>query len=234
MTLHRLPLLLLLLAAPGFAQAPDPGPANKRADRPALPTVTFTVDWPQGAKPQHYALKLDSSGRAAYTSVDDTTNPGEPYGLEFIVSDSARDRIFSAARQLNYFNGNFDFTKHKIAFTGTKTLGYSDPQRSSQTTFNWSENAGLMDVTHWLQAICATIAYGRQLEHDLRYDRLSLNSDLKSLEQAAQDNFVAELHSIEPVLRQIADNPNVLDLARQRARHLLRLAAQETSAQPSQ
>ncbi len=224
---------LIFACACASAQIPKLEPGNKTPERTPLPTITFTVDWPGGAKPQYYSLRIESSGRAAYESVDDAQHSGEPYTVEFTLSRSVRDRIFAAARDLNYFNGKFDYTKHRIAFTGTKVLRYSDPDRAFQTSFNWSENTQLMELTRVLQAICSTVAYGQRLDYMRRFDRLGLNSELKTMEEAAQDHTIAELHTIAPVLRQIADNPNVMDLARQRARHLLRLADEESGAPAS-
>ena len=225
----RLFAFLVLCGSLVTAQNPTLEPGNKN-ERPPLPTITFTLDWPGGVKPQYYELKMESTGRAVYTSVDDRKDTGEPYTLEFTLSNPVRDRIFAAARELNYFNGNFDFAKHKIAFTGTKTLRYADPDRSFQTSYNWSENSDLTQLTQLLQGIASAINYGPRLDYLERFDRLGLNSELKSLQDAARRNFVAELHTIGPTLRRIADDPNVMDLARERARSLLRIAAQETGS----
>ncbi|MBZ5646538.1 MAG: hypothetical protein LAN37_04865 [Acidobacteriia bacterium] len=217
---------VLLLAMAGWAQAPKPEPDAKST---AVPTVTFTLDWPV-AKPPHYSISIESAGRATYTAVDETGDPAEPYTRNFTVTDATRERIFAAAKALDYFRGQFDFTKHRIAFTGRKTFSYADPDRRFQTTYNWSENAQLMDLTHLFQAIENTLDYGRKLEYLRRFDRMGLNAELKAMEEAAKDHYLAEVHAIEPLLRQIADDPNVMDLARQRARRLLILASAETAS----
>jgi len=222
----RLLLPVLLLATPGWAQSPQPEPDARTS---AVPTVTFTLDWPV-AKPPHYSISIESAGRATYTAAGGTGDPAEPYTRNFTVTDATRERIFAAAKSLDYFRGQFDFTKHPIAFTGRKTLSFTDPDRHFQTTYNWSENAQLMDLTHLFQAIENTLASGRKLEYLHRFDRLGLNAELKAMEEAAKDHYLAEVHTIEPLLRQIADDPNVMDLARQRARRLLILASVETAS----
>ncbi len=208
------------------AQTPKLEPGNPDPD---IPAVTFTCDWPQ-AHPPHYSIAVDSAGRAAYTAVNDAKETGEPYLLKFTVSEPVRERIFAEAQALNYFQGDFDFTRHKIAFTGSKTLAYADPKHHSQTTFNWSENRRLMSLAQLFIAMGNTVDGGRKLEHLLRFDRLGLNDQLKEMEMQATDRYLAEVHIIEPVLRQIADDPAVMDLARQRARRLLALAAAENAA----
>lgn len=208
------------------AQTPKLEPG---APAPTIPTVTFTLDWPQ-AHPPHYSIAVDSAGRAAYTAVDDQKESGEPYTAKFTVSQASRERIFADAKTLDYFQGKFDFTRHKIAFTGTKTLSYADPAHHSQTSYNWSENKQLMSLTQLFIAINNTFVGGRKLEYQARFDRLGLNDTLKDMEALAREDYLAEVHVIEPVLRQIAGDPAVMDLARQRARRLLALAAAENAA----
>jgi hypothetical protein len=223
--------LFALTFSVAAAQAPKLEPGNPDPD---IPTVTFTCDWPQ-AHPPHYSIAVDSAGRAAYTVVDGAKETGaketgEPSMLKFTVSGPVRERIFADAQALNYFEGNFDFTHHKVAFTGSKTLAFADPKHHSKTTFNWSENRRLMSLTQLFVAIANTVGGGGKLEYLLRFDRLGLNEQLKEMEMQAKDQYLAEIHVIEPVLRRIADDPNVMDLARQRARRLLAVAASENAA----
>src|SRR5262245_54455017 len=104
-----------------IAGAQDSVPHPNGDQTPVVPTVTFKLDWP-GAEPEAYALTIDSTGKAAYESRGGSKYLGNPYSVKFTVSDATRDRVFQAARDLNYFKGNFDYRKGKIAFTGTKTL----------------------------------------------------------------------------------------------------------------
>ncbi len=223
--LRCLSLLALWLSISAVAQTPNLEPG---APTPIIPTVTFTCDWPQ-AQPPYYSIAVDSAGRAAYTAVNDAKETGDPYLLKFTISEPVRERIFADAQALNYFQGSFDFTRHKIAFTGSKTLAYADPKHHSKTTFNWSENRQLMSLTQLFVGIANTVEGGRKLQHLLRFDRLALNDQLKEMEMQAQDHYLAEVHVIEPVLRQVAEDPSVMDVARQRARRLLALAAAENA-----
>jgi len=221
-------LAAVLLSVGALAQTPKPEPGN---DPPAVPTVTFTFDWP--VHPPHYSIVVDASGRAAYTAMAGKEGSEDPYVVKFTASRPTRERVFAAAAALNYFQGQFDFTRHRIAFTGSKTLVYADANRRFQTTFNWSENAQLMDLAHLFFGIANTMEGGRRLEFLRRFDRLGLNDQLKEMEEEAKDHYLREVHVIEPVLRQIADDPAIMDLARQRARRLLQLAAAENQASRS-
>lgn len=219
-------VLLLAFALGASAQSPklEPGTATS-----TVPTVTFTFDW-EVLHPPHYSIAVDSAGRGAYTAVDDQTGSGEPYMVKFTVTQSVRERIFADAEALNYFRGQFDFTRHRIAFTGSKTLSYADPTRHSQTVYNWSENTRLMALTDLFTAMANTFIGGRKLEYQHRFDRLGLNDTLKEMETQAKNSNLAEVHVIEPVLHEIADDPAVMNIARQRARRLLDLAAAENAS----
>lgn len=230
--------LLLLISALGLlAQAPPLQP--NRPQHPAVPTVTFTFDWPS-IEPHHFVIQVDSSGNAAYESwmgapSDGQPSAGEPYMLKFTASAAARDRIFSVARRLGYFNGDFEYRKHRVAASGTKTLAYADPNKQYETRYNWSENPGIQQLTALFDGISTTIEAGRRLQHLHRYDRLGLDDELKNLEQLAASHSATELQVIAPVLREIADDNGAMHIARQRAEHLLQVAvapAQTAATRP--
>jgi len=194
----------------------------------AAPTVTFTCHWPS-VEPHRYVIAVDSGGNAVYRSW--TADPGaqqssadDPYRLKFAVSAAARDRIFTLARQLNYFNGDFEYHKHRVASTGDKTLAYVDTDKQYATRYNWSENADISELTALFRGMSATIEAGRRLERLYRFERLGLDEELKNLERLAGEHQATELQLISPLLEQLAQDSAVLNLARQRARHILQIA----------
>ncbi|MGO9212225.1 MAG: hypothetical protein ACLPXM_12090 [Terriglobales bacterium] len=219
-------LSLLAACAALHAQAPPHEPDQPR--RPAIPTVTFTFDWPS-VEPHRYVIAVDTSGNAAYQSwtADSTAEPSsadDPYLLKFTVSPTARGRIFTLARQLKYFNGDFEYRKHRVAATGDKTLAYADPDRQYETRYNWSENPDIDELTALFQGMSTTLESGRRLERLRRFERLGLDEELKNLEHLAVEHRASELQLIAPILVQLAQDPAVLNIARQRARHILQIA----------
>ena len=224
------PLLVLLLAAFAFAQTPDMDP-NSSAQQ--VPTVTFEFVWP-AVQPSHYSITVQSSGRAAYRAEPEPKGSGDPYILNWTMSDALRKRIFDLARQAHFFQGDFDYKKGKIANTGVKTLTYSQGPQSApgltstqgsshQTTYNWSENVAIQQLTEIFQDISATLEFGRKLEHDHRYDRLQLDADLRQMDDLESAGKLLDVHAIAPVLRQVANDFNVIRRARERATRLLQL-----------
>lgn len=210
-----------------FAQDPVTALAQEKdqSTHPVEPTITFDLYW-EAADPQSYTVTVKSSGEAKYVSRNPTRlQPGSQeadpdYTVEFTLSPASRDRMFTLAKQANYFNGDFDF-KHKVANTGKKTLTYADPVRSFQTTFNYPANKDVEEVTRLFQGISGTIEHGRKLQFMRRFNKLGLEAELKGMEQMAQDGYLAEIQIIAPLLQSIANDTSVLHIARQRAERLL-------------
>ena len=72
---------------------------------------------------------------------------GVPYIYRFTLSTESLNKIFGAVKQLKYFNQDFDFQKGKVAFTGNKTLAYKDGDRDFRSSYNWSNNATVEQLT---------------------------------------------------------------------------------------
>jgi hypothetical protein len=204
---------------------------DKPAHNPALPTVTFQFEF-TGANPSHYAVSVDTTGRAAYTSTSpQDENAGvtasgqkaadEPYATKFTVSPETAQQIFDLTKRLNYFDGKFDYTKTRVANTGAKTLIYGDPTRHFETTLNWSQNQDAMDLVRIFQNLSATLEFDLRLRHQMRYQKLALEDTLKELQEASTHNNVTELRLLAPTLQKIASDTSILHIARRRAQELL-------------
>ena len=221
----------LVLLAGGLAPAQNAAPPPDAA--PALPAVTFTQAFPR-VEPAFFSLRIDSAGHAVYESRREEGEPGqpqlgEPNRIEFQASQATVLRIFELARSLDYFQGDWDFKKHRIADSGRKTLGYSDSTRTHVTTYNWSENRAIQELTEIFQSIANTQEAAHELVRLRRYDRLGLDQQLAHMEQLAKTGWLRELQVIAPLLEKIAADPEILNIARQRAQHLLRVAATQAS-----
>ena len=211
-------ILLLALSISALAQKPDLEPSTGTAP---VPVITFTFDFP-GANPAHYSLAVESTGKAAYQSTPTSGDQaGDPYQLKFVVSDATRTRLFDLAKELNFFSGEFDYKKGKIAFTGTKTIDFNDGARHTSTSYNWSDNVALQQVTTIFQSISETLEYGRELGTLYRFDKLGVDAELRKLVDAAKNNRLLELQAIQPILKRIANDGNMMNIARKRARDLL-------------
>jgi hypothetical protein len=203
---------------------------NAKQDRnPPIPTITFDNYWP-AARPQNVTITVKSDGPATYLSrnpdVPAGTDRGQDpdYHVEFTMSAANRNKIFQLAQKVNYFHGDFDFRKHAMANTGRKTLTYADVQRHFQTVYNYSDNKAIQEITAIFQNISTTMEHGRKLAFMRKYDKLGLDAEMKATESDARNHQLSEVQAIAPILQNIADDPTVLNIARQSARKILKMA----------
>lgn len=202
--------------APGASAAPSSSGA----------TVTYLFDWPQGVPWTKYSVEVQSDGKARFDGTphpDDTYTDTDPVQQDFTMSAASRQAIFELAQKLNYFQGDLDAHIKHIAQTGKKTLSYQGPQTRGSATFNWSQNPDVKELTRLFAGISMTIDYGRKLEFQYRFDKLGMAQRLKELEGLQADHGVEELQLITPILHKIADDPNVMNIARKSAEHLLKI-----------
>jgi hypothetical protein len=220
-------IVILLLGASfsAFGQSAIPNGGVSAS----LPKVHFAFDHDAMEVP-HYEIDVDADGHAIYKSSgkpDAQSGEVETLNKNFNLSPATRTRIFELAKQADYFNRSFDYTKNKVAFTGKKTLSYSDKTRNGSTTFNWSENKPITELAGIFQGISATLEAEPRLRRLRRFDKLGLNAELAQLEQLANSGFLAEIGLIGDCLREIANDSAVMGMARKRAEHLLQMAASD-------
>ncbi len=197
--------------------------ANQGGSTPAV--ITFTLDFPQ-SRPAHYSISVDASGHAIYECAAKVAEDSEdePYRAEFEVSTATRQKIFEWARQAQFFAGKIDSGNNKLAFTGTKSLSFHDGQRSNQAQFNYSKLEPVQQLTVLFQNMAGTQEFGHRLDYYHRYQKLALDDELKHMEREAKSNELSEIAGVATILRQIADDPSVMNVVRARAQKLIRMA----------
>jgi hypothetical protein len=212
---------VMLWCAGLFAQSGNANPAPPAVSADSLPPIiTFTETWPE-ATPPFYTIAVDGSGRVTYRSTPQPANSGTPYDLKFMMLDDTRTKIFDLAKQLKYFRGDFDYKKSRIAFTGTKTLSFQNGQEQHETSYNWSDNLAIQELTKLFQNMSETIELGRMIADKYRFDKLGVDAEMKKLEQATKDDRTAELQAIQPILTKVAKDSNMMNITRRRAESLL-------------
>ncbi len=93
---------------------------------------------------------------------------------------------------------------------------------NGSTTFNWSQNPDIQELTRFFQGVAMTIDYGRILAFQYRFDKLGMDERMKELEDLQASHNVEELAIIAPTLRKIAADPNLMNISRESARRLLK------------
>jgi hypothetical protein len=187
--------------------------------------VTFTLDFP-GSEPSHYVIAVSSDGHSTYES-DGKLSPdseADPFHLDFSVSPDTSGTIFDLAKKAHYFQGQIDSNKKRLASTGVKTLTYKDAQQSGTGTYNYSLLPAVQQITQLFQNLSTTLEFGRRLQYYHHYQKLALDEELKRMEQMANENELAELPAVVPILQQIANDSSVINPVRARALRLIERA----------
>lgn len=217
-------------------------------------SVIFKFSWKYG-RPSNYMVTLHRGGQLDYVSDDHSlTSPQERnqpvesnaeqsvqandaasqerFTKQFQATEVLRQRIFTLAEELKFFDGQFEFTAHPVAQTGSKTLGYQDATHHTSATYNYSENSSIQQLTEIFQGISLTIESGRKLEFDRRFDKLSLDQDLKALDDLSKDGHLYEVQAIAPLLQRLAVDRTVLHIAQQSAQRILTRAGLPVAPNP--
>lgn len=217
--------VLMLAALISEGQAAQ---ATKRDQVSAAPSITFERVW-DDFSPQSVTITVSANGAAKYSSRDPGKNGDEAdeYQTEFTMSPARLEKLFRYAKEADYFQGDFTFKKHTVASTGKKTLTYADASRHFTTVYDYSEHKAIQEITSIFMGISNTIEHGRKLQFLRRFDKLGLEAELKVMEDAAESHSLVELQLIAPTLESIAEDPAILNIARQRAHRLLAKANSE-------
>jgi len=197
--------------------------------RPQTASLTFTLDFP-GSMPDHYSIRVHSDGKGDYESRSKLSNESDDedsFSYQFTLSPATCQKLFELAAKAGYFRKDLDSHRKGMAFTGKKTLAYQDAQRTGESTYNFSSNVSVQQLTSLLQNLSATLEFGHRLEYDHRYQKLALDEELKRLDETARSNMATELATIAPVLQQIVDDSSVINVSRARAERILKRASSD-------
>jgi hypothetical protein len=212
-------VVALLLASSAASQSPEAASANV----PSSPVVTFTFDFPQSS-PDHYSLSVDADGKGSYVSGEQpksSDDADQSFRYDFKVSDATRNQILQLAQRANYFQGQLEHGKGKIANTGMKTLSYKDSQKNNSATFNYTNNPAAQELTRIFQSISTTMDFGERLQHFHRYQKLALDEELKRMQEMLNGNSLMEVQALAPILKQIVQDQSVVNPTRARAERIL-------------
>ncbi len=177
--------------------------------------------------PSHWVLTLgpDGSGHFRSERGGAAADPAQgiepaPVNRDIQVSPAFAARIFDAARREKFFQWECE-SHMKVAFQGLKKLTYQGPEGSGTCTFNYSKDKDLEALGESLVAVAGAILEGARLESLLQHDRLGLDKETEYLVDAAKDGRVQQLGTIGGILQRLADDDQVMERVRKRAKELL-------------
>jgi hypothetical protein len=169
----------------------------------------------KGSVPESVEISINETGKCTY---DIRQLAEDPKPQEFEVGQPIRDKIFSLAKELNYFR-NQDLDIHrKIANLGAKTFRYEKDGIAYETTYNYTLNTPASQLQQIFEGLSYQQDHMQTLQRTLKYDRLGLYDALGYLQADLENGVIPEPEHLLPVLEQIASDTHVIEIARQRAR----------------
>lgn len=187
--------------------------------------IVYTFENPQ-LQPAGYSISIEESGAGHFVSKPGVAENNDdvfpaPIDREIRLDKVLRAQLFSYARAHHFFQGQCDRGRGRLAFTGNKTLSYSGSDGQGTCAFVWADDPVLQRLSDQLGSVALTLEFGRRLSVEVRHDRLGLDAELESLEDAVKDRRAADLPNIATELQMIATDQDVMERARKRALGLL-------------
>jgi len=177
--------------------------------------------------PSHWTLTLHPDGSGHFRSEMGKPPQGELQEID--APDVDRDvqlnptfatHVFEEAQRHKLFNVECD-SHLKVAFQGWKTLRYTGPEGNGSCTFNFSKDKEIQELSDSLGAVAETIVEGARLEMLLQHDRLGLDKEMEFLVDAAGNGRAQQICVIKGILARLAQDDEVMERVRKRARMLL-------------
>ena len=201
-------------------------PLAVRAQESATVRIDFTDEQ---LDPYHWVLTLHPDGAGHFSSQmkkapqsdDEIEAPNVDRDVQLSADYAAH--VFEVAHRHLLFNETCE-SRMKVAFQGWKKLSYSGPGGEGSCTFNYSKDKEIQQLGDSLEAVAQTILEGARLESLLQHDRLGLDKEMAYLVDAAGSGRAQQICTIRQILVRLADDDQVLDRVRKRARMLLEQA----------
>lgn len=220
MRMHSV-LVLLLLTAPAARR----GAAQTAAQPAQTAQIVFTFEHPQ-LEPPRYSFTIDENGKGRFVSAPGTASAdGDliPVAMDRAVEidPSFAASLFQYARAHRFFDTHCSNDHGNLAFTGKKTFAYTGPEGQGSCTFVWAADPVLEGMSDRLGGVALTLEIGQRLDLEVQHDRLGLDAELETLEDAVKEHRAAGLANIAQQLQTIAEDQQVMNRARKRALALL-------------
>lgn len=195
---------------------------------PAEPGHVFRADFSNpGVTPSRWTLTIYPDGSGHFHSERGSASMPDPPAMEapdvdrdIRVSEQFARRVFQDAHDHSVLSGDCE-SHMKVAFQGWKKLTYAGPDGQWSCEFNYSRDKEIQDLGESLLAVAGTILEGVRLEMLLQHDRLGLDHEMEFISDATGDGRLMQLCAIRGILERLADDPEVMERVRKRAKVLL-------------
>ncbi|SEF68857.1 hypothetical protein SAMN05421819_0827 [Bryocella elongata] len=226
----------LALSLPAVAQ--QPAPPSIPEPHHLSPTLQLPVDVivfdlrREALEPKRWGFEIHADGHGRYYAQGAPTveAPSGTVWQDVTVSKATMERLLAGAQH----DDRCETRAKHIANTGQKTLSFVHGDAWFTCSFNFSDNEAVTKTEETFQALAETIQFGVRLQHERRFDRLSLDPEMESLEGELKGGRALEIANIAPILKSLAQDERVIDRVRRRAARMLESAGLTQNPSQSQ
>ena len=211
----------MLLAVPQQAPSLPQETITFHFERPGLPVPVFTLTVHADGTAIYQASYRPEIPKYSPYAATLAAQPDTQVTQNVTLTPATTARLFDEVRTTHDFANGCASKAKNIASSGKKTLTYAAGLQAATCTYDYTEDKTIYALTNTFQAIALTLDEGRKLEISHRYDRLALDPETEYLVGAVRAGSAVEVGLIAPVLRALADDPQVLERVRTRASELL-------------
>jgi hypothetical protein len=217
----------ILLAVPVvFVSAIPAAQTGAAATSEQFTAISFRME-PRDPQAKTYVIHLRADGTGTYSIVA----ADAPIESPLHVGPATLTRIEQGTARIQ--PDHCEAKEKNIAQTGRKTVTLERSGTNVACTFNYSDDAKLMDAVEAFEALAETMLSGERLAHDHRFDRLGLDAEMDRLTTEVAEGRALEPGNIAPVLQSIGEDDRVIDRVRRKAQRLLTQSAEaSTPASP--
>jgi hypothetical protein len=206
-------LIFALAALACFAQ--DAAQAAQGGG-PQAATITFLKIF-KSSYPEYVQIKVNESGAGTFDirQLDESPNP-QPLNL----GPELTQKVFQLASDLHDFQGIELEARRRIANLGQKTFTYAKGGETHEATFNYTENQSANQLLNIFEGIAREEGDISDLQRTMRYDPLGVNDVMAQVQSDYKQKLLPEPKQLLPTLDAIAKNDQIINIARDKARHL--------------
>jgi hypothetical protein len=209
--------LAFCLLAPAFANPQASGHLTKTAGSASAADTSsltyrriFKSSYPEFVE---ISINEDGSGTFDIRQLDDTASP-QPLQ----IGSPLVHKMFELAESLHDFQG-VDLDVHRrIADLGQKTFIYKKGAEAHQVTFNYTLNNSAQQLLAIFDGLQRQELDVSDMERAMRYDHLGIPDVIARVQSDVKDKLIPEPDALLPTLDEIAQNSELLEMSRQRAR----------------
>jgi hypothetical protein len=188
-----------------------------RAADSSGPAITYRKIF-KSSSPEFVEIKVRENAEAATFEIRQLDE--DPGAAPFAVSAPLRTKIFALAGELNHFRGQDLDVHRKIANLGEKTFRWENGRESYEAKFNYTLNSAATQLLRIFEGLARQQDLLILLQRRMKYDRLGINDALLQFDTDFTKGVIPEPQRALPLLDQIANDSQFVEIARQRARSL--------------